>query len=54
MMMADTPLVIAGRQFNSRLILGTGKYKDLVTMKKVLETSDCAMVTVAIAPKVEE
>ena len=45
---SDAPLVIAGRRYESRLILGTGKYKDLATMKKVLETSNCAMVTVAI------
>jgi thiazole synthase len=45
---SEAPLIIAGRRFFSRLILGTGKYKDLSTMRQVLETSACAMVTVAI------
>ncbi|MEO1295974.1 MAG: glycine oxidase ThiO, partial [Cyanobacteria bacterium J06636_16] len=29
----DTPLVIAGRQFRSRLMTGTGKYSDFETMR---------------------
>lgn len=44
----DPPLVVAGRPLSSRLILGTGKYKDLGVMRQVLQESDCAMVTVAI------
>jgi thiazole synthase len=39
---------IAGRTFSSRLILGTGKYPDLDTMKAAHEASGCEMVTVAV------
>jgi thiazole synthase len=42
------PLTIAGRTFRSRLILGTGKYADLATMKASLEASGTEMVTVAL------
>jgi thiazole synthase len=42
------PLVIAGKSFRSRLILGSGKYTDLPTMKASLEASGTEMVTVAL------
>jgi thiazole synthase len=42
------PLVIAGRTFRSRLILGTGKYRDLETMAAALAVSGTEMVTVAL------
>jgi thiazole synthase len=42
------PLVIAGRTFHSRLILGTGKYPDFATMAACLEASGTEMVTVAL------
>ncbi len=41
-------LVIAGRDFHSRLILGTGKYETYDLMKKSLEASGTEMVTVAV------
>jgi thiazole synthase len=41
-------LVIAGREFNSRLILGTGKYESFELMVKALEASGTDMVTVAV------
>lgn len=44
----DDPLIIAGRRFNSRLILGTGKYPDNQTMVASFEAAACEMVTVAI------
>lgn len=44
----DEPLSIAGRAFRSRLILGTGKYKDNATMVAALEASGTEMVTVAV------
>ena len=37
---AVEPLVIAGRTFRSRLILGTGKYPDFPTMAAALEHLD--------------
>jgi thiazole synthase len=43
-----TPLVVAGRSFRSRLILGTGKYRDVATMRAALEASGTEMVTVAL------
>jgi thiazole synthase len=45
---ADEALVIAGRQFRSRLILGTGKYQDNATMLHAIEAADAEMVTVAV------
>ena len=41
-------LVIAGRDFHSRLILGTGKYETYDLMKRSLEASGTEMVTVAV------
>jgi thiazole synthase len=46
--MSDSPLVIAGKTYKSRLILGTGKYKTFELMKQALEAADPAMVTVAV------
>ncbi|HEX5760400.1 MAG TPA: thiazole synthase [Thermoanaerobaculia bacterium] len=42
------PLVLAGRSFRSRLILGTGKYPDFATMAAALEASGTEIVTVAL------
>ena len=47
-MPADGPLVIAGKPYASRLILGTGKYKTFELMKAALEAAAPAMVTVAV------
>lgn len=41
-------LVIAGRAFSSRLIVGTGKYKDGAETKAAIETSGAEIVTVAV------
>lgn len=45
--MSDT-LTIAGRTFQSRLFLGTGKYKDEATMAAALEASGAEVITVAV------
>jgi thiazole synthase len=42
------PLVIAGRQFRSRLIVGTGKYKSGQETLRAIEASGAEMVTVAV------
>jgi thiazole synthase len=44
----DAPLVIAGRPFRSRLIVGTGKYRDNPTMIRAIGASGAEMVTVAV------
>jgi thiazole synthase len=44
----DKPLIIAGKQYVSRLILGTGKYKDAEETRLAIEKSGAEMVTVAI------
>src|SRR5437763_7468231 len=41
-------LVLGGHRFASRLVVGTGKYKDFPTMKAALEASGAQMVTVAV------
>src|ERR1700691_6692932 len=42
------PLVIAGRQFRSRLIVGTGKYKSGQETARAIAASGAEMVTVAV------
>jgi thiazole synthase len=39
---------VAGRQFTSRLIVGTGKYKDLEETAAAIEASGAEIVTVAV------
>ena len=41
-------LKFGGREFHSRLIVGTGKYPDFKTMEKALEASGAEIVTVAV------
>ena len=47
-MSSPTPLVIAGRAFGSRLILGTGGFTRLETLAEAIEASRTEMVTVAL------
>jgi thiazole synthase len=44
----DKPLVIAGRRFESRLIIGTGKYKTYAENAAALAASGAEIVTVAV------
>src|SRR3989442_12171329 len=44
----DDPLVIAGRAYRSRLLVGTGKYKDFAQTKAAIDASGAEIVTVAI------
>ena len=46
--MIDTPFVIAGRTFSSRLIVGTGKYPSHQVMRDCHTASGADMVTVAV------
>ncbi|MEN9205298.1 MAG: thiazole synthase [Thermostichales cyanobacterium DRC_bins_46] len=46
--MVDRPLVIGGRVFHSRLIVGTGKYRTPEEMQAAIAASGAEMVTVAI------
>jgi thiazole synthase len=46
--LTDTPFVIAGRTFTSRLIVGTGKYSSHAVMAQAHEASGADMVTVAV------
>jgi thiazole synthase len=41
-------LQIAGRSFSSRLLVGTGKYKDFIQTRAAIEASGAEIVTVAI------
>lgn len=45
---ADKKLVIAGKSYASRLIIGSGKYKDFAENKAALVASGAEMITVAI------
>jgi thiazole synthase len=42
------PLIIAGKEFRSRLIVGTGKYRTMAEMRDAIDASGAEMVTVAI------
>ena len=46
--MTDTPFIVAGRTFASRLIIGTGKYSSHAVMARAHEASGADMVTVAV------
>jgi thiazole synthase len=45
---ADDALVIAGKSYRSRLLIGTGKYKDFEETRRAVEASGAEIVTVAI------
>jgi len=45
---ADDAWTLAGRRFRSRLIVGTGKYKDLEETAAAIEASGAEIVTVAV------
>ena len=44
----DDPLIIAGRTFHSRLMTGTGKYRNFEEMRQSIAASRCEIVTVAV------
>ena len=44
----DAPLTIGGRSFRSRLMVGTGKYRDNGEMVRAIEASGAEIVTVAV------
>ena len=44
----DDDLVVAGRRFRSRLLVGTGKYKDFDETARALEASGAEIITVAV------
>ena len=46
--MFNRPLVIAGREFRSRLLVGTGKFSAPEAMRDALEASGTEIVTVAL------
>lgn len=46
--MTDDPLVIAGRSYTSRLLVGTGKYRDLDQTREAVAASGAEIVTVAL------
>lgn len=46
--MLDDGLVIAGRSYQSRLLVGTGKYRDYDETRRAVEASGAEIVTVAI------
>ncbi len=44
----DTPLIIAGTTYRSRLLVGSGKYRDLDQTRDATEASGAEIITVAI------
>ncbi len=47
-MFTDTPLIIADKKYTSRLLVGTGKYKDLEETRLAISAAGAEIVTVAI------
>ena len=47
-MAAQDPLVIAGSTYSSRLLIGTGKYRDFEQTRQAVEQSGAEIVTVAL------
>lgn len=45
---ADRPLTIAGKTYHSRLLVGSGKYRDLDQTRQATEASGAEIITVAI------
>jgi thiazole synthase len=45
---AGDPLVIAGKRFQSRLIMGSGKFPDFDTMNRAYQAAGTEMITVAL------
>jgi thiazole synthase len=46
--MLQDPFIVAGREYRSRLIVGTGKYKDFDETRRAIEASGAEIVTVAV------
>lgn len=44
----DKPLIIAGKTYHSRLLVGTGKYKNNEETKQAIETSGAEIITIAV------
>jgi thiazole synthase len=42
------PLIVAGREYRSRLLVGTGKYKDHDETRRAIEASGAEIVTIAV------
>jgi len=47
-MAADTPFRLAGREFRSRLIVGTGKYASFAQTREAIDAAGAEIVTVAL------
>ena len=45
---SDKPLIIAGKTYHSRLLVGTGKYKNNEETKQAIETSGAEIITIAV------
>ncbi len=44
----DDPLILADRSFRSRLLVGTGKYRDMDETRAAIEASGAEIVTIAV------
>ena len=47
-LLENDPLIISNRQFSSRLMLGTGKYRNFQEAKDSIILSECEILTIAI------
>ena len=44
----EDKLIIAGKSYHSRLLVGTGKYKDFAETRAAVEASGAEIITIAI------
>ena len=47
-MLENDGLIIAGKTYQSRLLVGTGKYKDMAETQQAIETSGAEIITIAV------
>lgn len=44
----DDPMIIAGKRYQSRLLVGTGKYQDLMQARQAIDASGAEIITMAV------
>jgi thiazole synthase len=45
---SDDSFTIAGKRYQSRLLVGTGKYKDMDETRRAIDASGAEIITIAV------
>ena len=48
--MAGDPLLVAGKKYGSRLLVGTGKYRDFAETQRAIEASGAEIMAIFAVP----